>query len=450
MAILRYLILFLPLLALPARGAEVAREKKGFPRCVENVAGKNLFLKYSKRSLSRVIRYNLSTKSCSDWRRDPPRSNWKVLDEQTKALVPESLRWELEQIALKTEIFREERTAAEFVDRRNITEYTRELNRELTPKYGPVFSAMVFKELVERKPRNKEFRQYVLSELNKPESQETPFAEYRKDVKLVVSFGLGWSHTFGLGAPVYIRDFLSDIESLGLDVVYLDKNPFGTIEGNVRRMTPQLEEQLKDDRKIILLSLCKGTPELLSALKSSITPETREKIIGHVNLSGMLTGTFFADIARSIFVPRLLSPFLKIFPIKAMQNAAKMAEAATYMKTSIVSETLSDVRGVLSDDTMTVNVTGAPMSNRIMESKSLMAPILKYNSWQKFLVSANDGFIELPHTEIPEELAPRQVSLILDASHMLSDGHLDQHSIGDEATRRKLYQAILRFILKNS
>lgn len=426
----------------------IIRDKNGYPRCLENIDGKNLFLKYARRSITRRVRYTYSKTACKDWKH-AKLATWKNLDDETRAKLSEPMQFQIEQLEKKTIEFREERTVSEFIDNHNITTYTRELNRELTPKYGAIFSAEVFKELTERRPGNRQFREYVLSELIKKPITE-PFVEYKDKVKLVVSFGLGWSDDFGRAAPYYIKDFLSDIESLGLEVVYLDKNPFGTVKNNVRRMIPQLESELKKEKKVILLSLCKGTPELLSALASLKNHDLREKIIGHVNLSGMLSGTFFADIAMSVIVPKLLSPFLKVIPIQTMKDAGRMASSASYMKSSVISETLSDVKGNIPDNILTVNVTGAPMSDRILRNGSPMAPVMKYNYWQKFLVSANDGFIELPHTIISEELAPNQVTLVIDSSHMLADGYLENFELSKQEPRRALYQSILRFILRKN
>ncbi len=446
MAFLRLFITLLLMSPVLASGSEltIVREQGNhFPRCVENFEGKNLLFKWNRRTLTRGVKYSFTHRPCFEWKKSQT-LRWKELSPELKSRLPEELRFELEQIALKATEFRVEKTAAEFIDKRNITEFTRELNRELTPKFGPIFSAEVFKELVERKSGNREFRNYVLSFLKQEGITDQP----RPKVTLVVSFGLGWSNEYGIAAPYYIKDFLSDIESLGLEVVYLRKNPFGTIKNNVRRIIPQLEDELKKDKNVILLSLCKGTPEIFSALAEIQDPELKKKIIGHVNLSGMLTGTFFADITMSVLIPKLLSPFLKIIPIREMRDAGKMASSTSYMKSSIIAESLNTVKGKIPEGILTVNVTGAPLSDRIMRNGSPMAPILKYNSWQRFLVSATDGFIELPHTQVPEDLASNQVSLVLDASHMLSDGYLDEFELKDRNNRRKLYQSILSYILK--
>lgn len=442
--------LILMVFSLSAMGEEqgIFRDKNGYPRCLENVEGKNLFLKYARKSITRTVRFTFSKTPCKNWKH-ADLTRWKKLDPETRSKLSEPMQFQIEQLEKKATAFRDERTVSEFIDKRNITSYTRELNRELTPKYGAIFSAEVFKELTERKPGNRDFREYVLGEMKKKPISE-PFTEYKEKVKVVVSFGLGWSDDFRKAAPYYIKEFLSDIESLGLEVVYLDRNPFGTVKNNVRRIIPQLESELQKDKRVILLSLCKGTPELLSALASIKNHELKEKIIGHVNLSGMLSGTFFADIAMSVIVPKLLSPFLKVIPIQTMKDAGRMASSASYMKSTIITETLGDVKGNIPDDIPTVNVTGAPMSDRVLRNGSPMAPVLKYNYWQKFLVSANDGFIELPHTIISEELAPNQVTLVIDSSHMLADGYLDNFELSKQEPRRALYQSILRFILRKS
>ncbi len=448
LCLLRTFILVLPLLSFPVSGKElsVVRQPNGFPRCVENINGHNLFFKWSRKPLTRIIYYAYSRVHCSNWKKRI-NVNWKTLDEETKSHLSDELRFELEQIAKKSNELREERTVSEFIDKRNITVFTRALNRELTPRFGAIFATEVFKELIERNPENTEFRKFVLKELRRNDSPSKPLTMWKDKIKLVVSFGLGWSADYGKAAPYYIRDFLSDIESMGLEVVYLDKNPFGMVKSNAEKMAPQIEDELRKDKSVILLSLCKGTPELLSALKD-IDPALKSKIVGHVNLSGMLTGTFFADIAGSVILPKLLSPFMKVIPLNEVRTVGKMADATSYMKSTIIAETLSEVREATRHDMLTVNVTGAPLSDRVLKNGSPMSPVLKYNYWQKFLVSANDGFIELPHTLVPEELAPHQVTLVLDASHMLSDGFLEEFALAERETRRKIYQSILRFILK--
>jgi hypothetical protein len=438
-------LVFIALISLSASAGSLSvfRDDHHFPRCVQNIEGKNLFFKFSRKTLTRVVRYKFSERHCETWRM-PYLTGWKIADDNFKSKLPDDLAFEIEQIEKKANEFRTEKTAAEYIDAHNITTFTRELNRELTPKYGPIFSAEVFREITERKPGNKEFRKYVLDSIR---SEEDILIKNKEKVKLVVSFGLGWSHKYGIAAPSYIKDFLADIESLGLEVVYLDKNPFGRVDANVQRIIPQLESELRKDKSVVFLSLCKGTPELFSALSEIQEPELRKKIIGHVNLSGMLTGTFFADITMSVILPKIMSPFLRVLPINSMKTAGKMINSAAYMRTSVISETLAKVEGKLPENVLTVNVTGAPMSDYVMKSGSPMAPIMKYNYWQKFLVSANDGFIELPHTVVPEELASRQVTLVLDSSHMLSDGRLEEFSLSEKEVRRRLYQSILGFIL---
>lgn len=446
LSLLRTFILVLPLLAFPVFGNElsIVREENGFPRCVENIKGKNLFFKWSRKSLTRTIRYAFTKQRCNTSYRELE-VHWKKLNQETKKLLPENVIFELEQIEMKANELREEKTAAEFIEKRNIATFTRELNRDLTPRFGPIFATEVFKELVEKEPENKEFRNFVLKDLRK--EREFDFSPWKKDIKLVVSFGLGWKADYGKAAPYYIKDFLADIEVMGFEVVYLEKNPFGSINGNVKKITPQIEAELKKDKSVIFLSLCKGTPELLSALKD-LDPGLKRKIVGHVNLSGMLTGTFFADIAASVRIPKFFAPFMKIIPLKTIRDMGLMADASSHMKSAIVSESLSNVRSAMPEEILTVNITGAPLSDRVLRNGSPMAPVVKYNYWQKYLVSANDGFIELPHTLIPEEIAPHQVTLVLDSSHMLSDGYIEEFTLRDRDTRRKLYQSILRFILK--
>lgn len=445
-------------LSLHASEVEVLREPStGFPLCVENrLNGTSVFFKWRNSSFSRIILSSLQTYKCRDYKYVSSRTDieWYEHKETDYTFIPEDITKELRQVAQKANVLRKDFSAEEYLKNHPLEEYTVEVNRDLTKKYGQLFSAQVFKAHVESKDENQAFLQNVLKELSQKKiSQAAPFSLLKGRVKLVVSFGLGWDEKYGKTIPYYIEDFLHDMKWLGLDVHFIKKNPFGTVHDNVEKIVPELKSSLMSGQDVILVSLCKGTPELLAAEAelAKLPLEEKEKfgkILGHINLSGMLSGAIFSDFAEEVMLPKYVAPLMKMIPFAAIRDNAKMVDAIEYMKTSIIEETLKTATPHLNKDLLYINVTGAPMSNAIIESKSPMKMIVKYNIRNAFIDSANDGFLELPSTLIPASVSTNQLTLVLDSTHMLSDGNLNGHKLSEKKVRRTIYYSVLKEVLK--
>jgi hypothetical protein len=162
----------------------------------------------------------------------------------------------------------------------------------------------------------------------------------------------------------------------------------------------------------------------------------------------MLSGAIFSDFAKDIVLPKVVAPLMKLIPFDSVRDSARMVDAIEYMKTSVIESTLQTATPDLDKSIFYVNITGAPMTAHVFEGKSPMRPILTYNVRNEFVDSANDGFLEMPSTLIPESVSHNQVSLILDSSHLLSDGMLDEFKIEDENNRRILYYTVVKTILE--
>jgi hypothetical protein len=437
-------------------GGRIVRESRtNFPRCLEATNGeKNTFFKWSNHTLTRSIKVSHSKSKCTEWsnRLADFFISWKKISESERAALPEELKQNLLQIESKTYALREENTAEEFLKNHPIDEYTKETNRELTGQYGNIFSAQVFKAWIESKPQNKNLRRDIIATMNLVKGQEDlNYKAIKNKVTLVVSFGLGWEESYSKITPFYIKDFLNDMKSLGLDVVFLKKKPYASVKSNIERIVPELSEVLGQGKDIIIVSLCKGTPEILGAEAEIMRHKKSEKmgrILGHVNLSGMLSGTFFADIASSVLIPKMFNPFMKIIPSAFAQDFSDMVSSLKFITQQTVEDIVHNAGDDLAQNIFYINVTGAPMSDRVLHNGSPMGVVVKYNLLMKFLQSANDGFIEQPTSLIPESISKNQATIVLDSTHLLADGYLDEFELKDQSTRRSLYYSILGEILK--
>lgn len=429
-----------------------------FPRCVENyIQSKNisynLFFRWKERNIDRIVEVAfIANEACSNYKKVLTNQEvvWDSL-ENLQRYIPKTIFSELKQVEQKTNELRLDLEAVEYLKNNPIEEYTVKTNRSLSKRFGQLFSAQVFKAWIESKKENSELKASVLKDLRSLKSPlEKPFAHLSDKVKLVVSFGLGWEEKYNRTTPFYITNFLNDIKSLGLPVLFLKKNPFGKVSDNIAKIIPSLESELDSGKDLILISLCKGTPELLGAEAELAKNNKLGKILGHVNLSGMLGGAIFSDFAKEIIFPKIVAPLLKLIPSDQVRDSAKMVDAIEYMKTSVIEHTLSQATPHLDKDIFYINITGAPMTNAVFYGKSPMKPILNYNLKSAFVNSANDGFLEMPSTLIPTSISKNQASLILDSSHLLTDGTLEEFKIESESNRRILYYSVVKTILEKS
>lgn len=429
---------------------DILRDEKGFPRCYLVKDGAYYFKWWNDPLTRRVRYYKDPDGNCRTVAPQARQGNasqvvyWEKYDETKLSEVPQSIKNELRQIAQKTNELLSSDNPEKFIEEQGIQEYSLKLNRELSLRYGQIFSAKVFRALIEKDSRNKDFKNAVLK--NFSERSILDFTALKDKVSIVVSFGLGWEEKYSQATPIYIREFLQDIKSLGLHVRFLKKNPWGSIRSNAEMIKEQLVDELHTKRDVILVSLCKGTPELLLA-ESKVYSEGAEdiqgRIIGHVNLSGMLGGTFYSDKANELLLPKLLNPILKLIPLPSAKDTASMYGAIDFMRSDVVEGVIEEATPYLPKNLLYINITGAPLSSQVLENSSPMIPVVKYTQLGKLTEGANDGFLELPKTLIPETISHNQVTLVIDSSHLLGDGVIENFRLSEERVRRSLYSSII-------
>lgn len=442
-----------------AHGAEVLRESAtGFPLCVPVGNGSSsIYFRWSPKYFAREIRALRAAGDCRGYRNALAdlELQWDVMDvaRDYPELDPQ-LRRELKQVEQGAKKLHEDLDAEDWLRKNPITRFDKQLNRELSSKYGQIFAANVFKAHVEQQARNRNYLQRVLETMRRGGTgSERPLAHLKGQIKLVVSLGLGWEERYGISAPWYLEQTLEDMKALGLDVHILKRDPFGALDENIQTIVPELKEELAGAQDIVFVSLCKGTPELLAALAEinktvDDSKLSQGRILGYINLSGMLGGAINAEASEQVVLPRLFAPLLRLIPVAGVSDFGGMIGAIDKMKAAVVEKVLEEAAPHLDKDMFYVNVTGAPMSASFLKRSSPLKPVIWYNNRNAFVEAANDGFLELPDTLIPESISTNQVTLVFDSSHMLLDGEFHGHDLADRATRRRMYYAVLKEVLK--
>jgi hypothetical protein len=72
---------------------------------------------------------------------------------------------------------------------------------------------------------------------------------------------------------------------------------------------------------------------------------------------------------------------------------------------------------------------------------------LIYNRMMNLYSSANDGFIDVTDTHLPPSMFKNQRSIVLDASHLLVDGFVDQYDLKIKENRLRFYRGVFEVLL---
>jgi hypothetical protein len=337
-------------------------------------------------------------------------------------------------------------TPKDYLEATQIETFDSVTNRNISNIYGKQFSAKVFKAFIEKNSTNLKFKNQLQNFIvNK--STYIPI----KNVKIIVNMGLGWDFE-NADQPYYVKDFINEIKSLGYEVIFLSKYPYAPIEVNVESIRPQLRHILRDqNNKYILLSLCKGTPELLIAAAEIIKKENqlKNKLIGFVNMSGMMGGTFFSSTRFDLVA--LTSLEKEVDNYSSKMNFEKFDRMQTIvslpsMTKARITKNLAPILNVSFDNIPAINISGALMSDTAIKNNSPLKMFISYNKALQLYPYANDGFIDVTESRLPTSMFKNQRSLILDSSHLLTDGNFEGLDLTKKTNRVLFYKAIIQSI----
>jgi hypothetical protein len=443
------------------------------PRCLVIESGLHVFLRWNDADrYARTIEATRDERSCADWRTvvREREQGWVVVEDDDRAIFGTPLGPDL--VADLAAI----RDGANVTDGATVDEvaaaiaarggFTLEDNIALTDRYGHGFVGAVYQRTVFAEPKNAWAFQVLERDMARTVALGEAAALQEMKAKspnlvVMVSMGAGWGHVVDEHTVPYVRDFITTVKSIGVDVDVLERDIFGDVEENAARLQQKVEQYLDSGKDVVLFGLCKGSPELFAAAARATASsldeagaQTRRKagrgrVVGAINMSGMMTGLVFGDwlapyesllaISGAVFaalplrttrevgsymkmVPQLTTPRIEAF---AKTFVTKLPKDAVYI----------DVVGVVPDDGLLKRDIGA------------MGPFINTDRARDLAKASNDGFLRYPGNELPRDVAVRHYVVVMTGSHMLFDGAFGPWSMESLDNQRALFRAAVRFVV---
>lgn len=364
----------------------------------------------------------------------------------------------LSQVRLGARWPRQEIGAKDFLRKHPIARYDFALNEELTLKYGIGFSGEVYQAWIDSRPENQTARQEFARSMQSPRNIES------RNMVALVAMGLGWESDLSRHdekTAHWVRDFAKEIMSTGLPSIMLQRKALIGVRENVDLIKPQIRETLASGNDVVLTGLCKGVAEMMMAwseveaenrLADGSRPAGWGRVRGILNMSGMNTGVYFADVMENTFTGRILKWLAPYLPMSG--DLASADEVALYPK-ALESMTTAEVRQIhdrmmslLTEEDRRIpvlNVVGVIKGRGIIENDRLvMNTLLKVNQDYQFLSAAHDGFLQYPGNEFTRQDFPLATTIAFEASHMLMDGSAYGYPLDESETRRRAYLSMYR------
>lgn len=466
-----------------AAGVTVFYDKStGMPRCMKgedaNQKEVNVFLRYKGDRFQKTV----TALKLWNW---PGCENWESLDKSPKLsgdlnkakqftvgntttgafglTIPAKVLEAFKQAKVGGSIFRAEATASEYIKKNRLTEYTVPLNRELTRKYGFGFASEVYRKMTEADALNSKLVKEVLANYEKARTgQLSKVSKRGENLTFVFAPGLG-------GSPEQPRDAKGNIvkrdvsdmmriaEELQVEfgkrggeqtVQVLNINANGSMAGNREMIRHQLDKLLSEGKRIVIIGVCKGMAETVSAL-GILSPKMNRsgygEVVGVLNLSGYLGGsrlsTFIASrgpfnflkwlSARTGGVGPIKKDLLNILPETTEQNVQDMmAEAFPLLPKNAV---YMNLVGIMPGDGTGIIGSGKQLQDMV---------IRKGMEHYQYDYGANDGYIEFPGTVIPRSYGLSSDVLPLHSDHYLITGKFFGLDLTKDAIRKNFYRAL--------
>lgn len=329
--------------------------------------------------------------------------------------------------------------------------------RNLSIVAGPEVAVEVFRKTVESKPENQyAFRQTrsIFESLIKSDKDkgEEELARRSAGVLALIGSGMAIDPEHPEKIRGIIRSVFDELPRLGVETVYLRTDPYGTLQENSKRFENQLREHVKTGKKIILLALSKGVPELLYALGSVSDSLDPGQFLGFISLSGMVRGTFYGDTVEKI--PELgeaggyLSDQLTGF-FHGLGGAFRQADGMSQKKMEIFNKLWYSR---VPRKAVYLSVGGLSVGPRPddLPEDEIVEMSRKFNGTFHVTRAGNDGYVEQPHLELLPGLSARQYTLLVDSSHILTDGHWRGTILRKVENQRALLQALHLFIISEA
>lgn len=469
----------------PILAATVATDEKSLSKKVKDLCSKRMVIKMKSPEMTTppILSKDLS---------------YDILDLKTKAIVVKEngvsidvdsdLRERLRQARLGGNIYRPEsiRTAKLFVEKNDITSYTKELNRDLAHKYGAGFSGDVYAEVLEKNPENKKLREETLGHMKDhlnttKESLDSELQNRFKGITFVIVKGFAHDRD----NDERISPLSKVLRGFGFEMLELVTNPYGRTLENANAIADQLEKAMKEGKQLIITSGSAATTQALGAIaqlnqkyNGKIQTQFPGKVLAYLNLSGVVSGAFQPEAVTSnpliwLAVKSKMRDLIFGTEEELQQKkeaAAKLdglakdaadVEIQRYerrlayksvkdsigsfkdLSTKRIEKFITPLAPSLPTDVLYYNLIGVNKENGIVKDRSLNYLQTKYvrGKYTRFFknIGANDGFIEYPGTELtPEMIKGGQIySLVFDASHPILDGNFASYPLLNNDTNRR-------------
>ena len=341
----------------------------------------------------------------------------------------------------------DEFSAGQFVQKHKISEFTDELNKSLTQKYGVGFASEVFKYLLEQRPSTNQIQKLVHNNLD---------ASHEAQEKVTFIIARGYAHTvMGNDLFRYLKD---DLGLLGYEVIMAETDAFGRLEQNEEIMYQLVNDQIKQGKKVVLIGTCVGLVSSLGALERIRKEKGSAPLFGIINIAGMLKGSFVVDwgtrMPQWFFIKRGL--FKEYKSKGGAPDKLDRLEAMKDFRFERIGPYMQKVghAGELSQKSLNLvsilpgNGLGRDKSGIRRMQDEVSRPNIKKGSY-----GANDGIIEYPGTVLDEKLSHQNMSLVFESSHNFLDGYYDsfgrRFDLRNDNERRQIFGSVIRSFLES-
>jgi len=330
---------------------------------------------------------------------------------------------------------------ADYLRANPIGRFTKEVNRELSYRYGMPFAAALYREWRENRPSERAFRQRVLNLAQKSSSTNLG-AIYRGHKVVVVR---GFAEGDYSGRTYELTELL---RSLNVSVERIQTGGFAAMADNVGRIAVDLEARLRNGERLVLIGASKGVPELFAAL-AQLNVE-QQNWPGHVeaviSISGNIGGSFLAEWATTSGAWSSVESRLRQ-EIDA-PSSVDLRRTVESLTPAYVQRFLAPVWSRLPKRTRYFDLSAVLRTEGAVKDKFVTNMQRElFNRWFFPMHGANEGYVEYPGTDLPEDKLSQVYHLTFDASHSVLDGRIGPYVLTDPGTQERVLSAIMTAVI---
>lgn len=372
-------------------------------------------------------------------------------------VLPAEVQDAFEQVRRGASVYRgaSEATAALYLAAHPISEFTLELNRELTPKYGVGFVSEIYSQWILSKPKNSQFKDQMMAHARESGVLPSGFLAPRfKERHAIIIKGLGHELSFAKRYSILFEN----LTEMGVQYTIVQTRSNDPLLTNSALVAQELRRVLDSGKDVILISLCKGAPESLLALSKVTAEREAQKSVGFpvpptrveavLALSGAYGGSFVVDWVQHIpqwwFIKgKLLEEYKKDrVEVPTMQG---LLDLAPENMGRVLQQTLVSLP--IPRDAIYVNVVGVQGGNGLSQDREYMSGLQNAIRDNLKGYGANDGYFEFPNTQLPDSAGDRVYTIPANATHGLVDGDLDGLKVREKSDNRRILSGLLMAIL---